>query len=220
MHKILLLLSLTSLAATAQVKITKNIKQAMGRIDTNTIRSHVAYLADDRLKGRLPGTEGFQMAVDYVTAQMKEIGITPGGDNGGYTQKLVIRRSLVTNSSALAVLKDAKGNRDSLVFARDYTPAPHPLIKSASAEGKLVFAGYGVDIPGGYSDYTGIDVKGKIVVLVNGAPEGLQSTLTAHFSNAGNKMNTAFEKGAVGVISVNLNARHSSPTAPAIQRSA
>jgi hypothetical protein len=187
-------------AAAQRVQITKNIQQAMGRIDTNTIRSHIAYLADDKLKGRLPGTEGYQMAVDYVTGQLKQIGVAPGGDNSGYTQKLVIRKSVLNNKSSVALLQDASGKVDTLSFIKDFLPVPHPLKEFASAGGGLVFAGYGVDIPGGYSDYAGIDVKGKIVVLIGGAPDGLLSTLTAHFSNAGNKMNTAFEKGATGAV--------------------
>ena len=204
-------------AAGQKVNISKNIQQAMDRIDTNTIRSHIAYLADDRLKGRLPGTEGYQVAVDYVVDQYKKIGVAPGGDAGGFTQKLILRKSIVNNASAVAVLKDAAGNIDSLVFGKDFTPAPHPMRATASAEGKLVFAGYGVEIPGTYSDYAGIDVKGKIVVLVNGAPDGLQSTLTAHFSNGGNKMNTAFAKGAAGVVLINLSARPSANTNPVLQ---
>lgn len=190
-----------------QVNISKKIQQSMNRIDTNTIRSHIAYLADDKLKGRLPGTEGYQMAVDYVVEQYKKMGVAPGGDNGGYTQKLVLRRSVLNNKSAVAVLKDKQGNIDSLQFAVDYTAAPHPMFTNAKAEAEMVFAGYGVEIPGQYSDYAGIDVKGKIVVLVAGAPDGLISTLTAHFSNAGNKMNTAFAKGAVGAVLINLAAR-------------
>jgi hypothetical protein len=182
------------------ITISKNIKKAMDRIDTNTIRSHIAYLADDKLKGRLPGTEGYQMGVDYVIDQYKKIGLAPGGDNGGFTQKLIIRKSIVDNSSAVAVLKDKFGNTDSLSFIKDFIPAPHPINKIAAAEGQLVFAGYGVEIPGGYSDYAGIDVKGKIVVLVAGAPDGLHSTVGAHFSNGGNKMTVAFEKGAICVI--------------------
>jgi hypothetical protein len=219
MKKLLLILcSFTALNTFAQeVKISKSIKQAMDRIDTNTIRSHIAYLADDKLKGRLPGTEGYQTAVDYVVDQFKQIGITPGGDNGGYTQKLIIRKSTVNNSSAVAVLKDKNGNIDSLTFLKDFTAGPHPLNESSSASGQLVFAGYGVDIPGGYSDYASIDVKGKIVVLVNGAPDGLISTLTAHFSNLGNKITTAFSKGAEGVIMVNLAGRPSNNPNPTFQ---
>ena len=197
----LIVVGFIALNVSAQnVTISKDIKKAMDRIDTNTIRSHIAYLADDKLKGRLPGTDGYQMAVDYVIDQYKKIGLTPGGDNGGFTQKLLIRKSVVDNSSAVAVLKDKFGNTDSLTFLKDFAPAPHPINKNAAAEGQLVFAGYGVEIPGGYSDYKGVDVKGKIVVLVAGAPDGLHSTVSAHFSNGGNKMTVAFEKGAIGVV--------------------
>ncbi|HEY0041762.1 MAG TPA: M28 family peptidase, partial [Flavisolibacter sp.] len=158
--------------------------------------------------------EGYQMAVDYVAGQLKQIGITPGGDNGAYTQKLVIRKSVLNNKSSVALLRDASGKVDTLSFGKDFIPVPHPLKELAAADGALMFAGYGVDIPGGYSDYKGIDVKGKIVVLVNGAPDGLPSTLTAHFSNAGNKMNTAFEKGAVGVVIIELSTRPSANPNP------
>ena len=136
----LIVCSFIALNSSAQnITISKDIKKAMDRIDTNTIRSHIAYLADDKLKGRLPGTEGYQMAVDYVTDQYKKIGLAPGGDNGGYTQKLIIRKSTVNNSSAVAVLKDNSGNVDSLTFLKDFTPAPHPLNENSSASGQLVF---------------------------------------------------------------------------------
>ena len=204
-------------ALAQDIKISKRIKLAMDRVDTNTIRAHIAYLADDKLKGRYPGTEGFQTAVDYVIDQYKKIGLQPAGDNNGFTQKLIIRKSVVNNASSVAILKDKNGNTDSLGFARDFVPVPHPLIENVSAEGQLVFAGYGVDIPGGYSDYNGIDVKGKIVVVINGAPPGLMSTLTAHFSNPGNKMNTAFAKGAIGVVTVNTTVRPGTNPNPIIQ---
>ena len=214
----LIVCSFIALNISAQnVTISKDIKKAMDRIDTNTIRAHIAYLADDKLKGRLPGTEGYQMAVDYVIDQYKKIGLAPGGDNGGYTQKVLIRKSIVENSSAVAVLRDKSGNTDSLMFLKDFAPAPHPLNQKTSADGQLAFAGYGVEIPGGYSDYAGIDVKGKIVVLVAGAPDGLHSTVTAHFSNGGNKMTVAFEKGAVGVIMYNPQNRPPANANPTLQ---
>ena len=214
----LIVCSLIALHISAQnITISKDIKKAMDRIDTNTIRSHIAYLADDKLKGRLPGTEGYQMAVDYVTDQYKKIGLIPGGDNSGFTQKVLIRKSIVDNSSVVAVLKDKYGNTDSLMFTKDFTPAPHPIKAKTAAAGQIIFAGYGVEIPGGYSDYAGIDVKGKIVVLVAGAPDGLHSTVTAHFSNNGNKLTVAYEKGAIGVIVYNSQFRPSPTTNPALQ---
>lgn len=189
----------------------------MNGIDTHIIRSNIAWLADDKLKGRLPGTEGYQMAVDYVVDQYRKIGLAPGGDYGTYLQNLIIRRSVLVNSSATALLTDNSGNVDTLEFLKDFTPVPHPLKESANAKGQLVFAGYGIEIPGGYSDYKNIDPKGKILVIVAGAPDGLHSTLTAHLSNSGNKVNTAYKKGAVGVMLINLNPRPGSNTNSAIQ---
>lgn len=196
-----LLCSLTALNSFAQdIKISKGIKQAMDRIDTNTIRSHIAFLADDKLKGRLPGTEGYQVAVDYVIDQYKKIGLVAGGDNGGFTQKLFIRKATLNNNSVIAVVKDKSGNIDTLTFGRTFTITPHPLKPSVSVEAPLVFAGYGIDIPGGYSDYNGINVKGKIVVITGGAPDEIRTMWAAYFPNPGKKMQIAFSKGAVGVI--------------------
>src|SRR5262245_65971277 len=102
MKKLLLIVcSFITLHLSAQdinVPVSRDIKKAMGRSDTNTIRSHIAYLADDKLKGRLPGTEGYQMAVDYVIDQYKKMAIAPGGDTGGYTQKVIIRKSILDRS--------------------------------------------------------------------------------------------------------------------------
>lgn len=200
-----LLLILISVQAFAQkVAIPSSVRRAMNQIDTLTIRKHIAYLADDKLKGRMPGTEGYQMAVDYVIEQFKSMGVQPGGDPGQYTQKLVLRKTIVDNSSAKAALKDKNGNVDSLIFAKDFLPVPHPMSSKASGEGTLAFVGYGVDMPGLYSDYEGVDVKGKVVVMVAGVPDGIPaSTLVSHFSSPGNKMNTAFSKGAIGAILVN-----------------
>lgn len=213
-----LFLALMSFQTMAQkVPVPGSVKRAMNQIDTVTIRNHIAYLADDKLKGRMPGTEGYQMAVDYVINQFKQIGIEPGGDPGQYTQKLVLRKSVVDNASAEAKLKDKSGNVHALVFSKDFQPVPHPKLSKASGEGPLVFVGFGVDIPGMYSDYEGVDVKGKVVVMVAGVPDGLPaSTLVSHFSSPGNKMNTAFAKGAIGGILVNPNLPFANPN-PTLQ---
>ncbi|MFZ9387998.1 MAG: M28 family peptidase [Chitinophagaceae bacterium] len=183
-----------------EARIPRAVKQAMDRVDSNRIRAHIAYLADDRLRGRKPGTEGYQMAVDYVIDQFRKMGVKPGGDQGAYTQKLIIRSSVLNNASVQGLLTDDKGNKDSLVFQNDIIPQPHPLKETTSGSGQLVFAGYGVDIPGGYSDYAGLDVRGKIVVVIPGVPEGLSSTIAAHFTGPGQKIMTAADQGATGLI--------------------
>jgi len=201
---LLVLIFVISFGSFAQkVSIPGSVKKAMNQIDTLTIRNHIAYLADDKLLGRKPGTEGYQLAVDYVVNEFKKMGVQPAGDPGQFTQKLILRNTKVNNSSARAFLSDSKGNVDSLSFGADFLPYAHPLMAKAVGTGKLVFVGYGVDAPEFYSDYDGVDVKGKVVVFLAGVPDGLPaSTLVSHFSSPGNKLNTAAEKGAIGAILV------------------
>ena len=180
--------------------ITPAMRKAMGAIDTSEYKAHIVYLADDALRGRAPGTEGYKMAVDYVTEEFRKMGVLPAGDNGGYTQKFNLRRSSIEAGSQKIIMGDNKGNTDS-VFRTDLIVSPHPLKTSIDIENApIVFAGYGVDIPGKHSDYQNIDVKGKIVVVLRTTPEGLLSTYGAHFANVGYKMALAKSKGAVGLI--------------------
>lgn len=193
-------------ASSQNIQLNKKTRQALGQVDSNAIKRDIAYLADDKLKGRLPGEPGYQLAVDYVVDQFKQTGLLPGGENGGYTQPLVLRKATVDNKSAIAVLKDKSGNVDSLVAGKDIFILPHTIQPSVKLTGDLVFAGYGLDIPGKYSDYTGLDVKGKIVVVLAGTPLniGLPTTLNAHFANFGSKMEIASSRGAAGVLFVQL----------------
>lgn len=193
---------LFSSAYSQSVKLDSKTKNALDRVDKEKIKSHITYLADDKLKGRKPGTEGYQMAVNYVTDQFTQMGMTPAGDNGTYLQKLILRRATVDAKISKAFLVDKLGNVDSLVTGKDIFIVPGVLQTEVQAEAPLVFVGYGIEVLGKYSDYDKIDVKGKIVVFLNGTPQGLDlpSTLMAHFANAASRMEIAAQKGAVGVI--------------------
>ena len=197
-----------SRASSQDIQLTKKTRHALEQVDSNAIKRDITYLADDKLKGRLPGAPGYQMAIDYVVSQFKKIGLSPAGENGGYTQKLILRKAAINYESTVVLLKDKSGNMDSLLAGKDIFIAPHALQQSVSAEAPLVFAGYGLDIPGKYSDYGSLDVKGKIVVVIGGTPSGLAlpSTLDAHFANIGSKVNIAVSKGAIGLLVVYLRA--------------
>jgi len=75
------------------VKLSKKIKAAMERVDTNNIKKHITYLADDILRGRKPGEPGYQMAVDYVVNEFDKIGLVPAGDAGKLQQKSILGRA-------------------------------------------------------------------------------------------------------------------------------
>jgi len=189
-------------ALSQDLKLDNKTKDALTKVDTARIKKDITYLADNKLKGRLPGKEGYKMAVDYVADQFKQIGLTPSGNNGTFLQKLILRKATINTNSSLAIIKDKNGNEDTLSFGKDITLFPNPLQEKTQAEAPLLFAGYGIEVPGKYSDYEGIDVKGKIVVVLTGAPKSLQlpSSIQAHFGNPGAKMRIAEAKGAIGII--------------------
>jgi hypothetical protein len=195
-------------ASSQDIQLAKKTRHALEQVDSNAIKRDIAYLADDKLEGRLPGKPGYQMAIDYVVDQFKKIGLSPAGENGGYTQKLILRKATINYQSTVVLLKDKSGNMDSLLPGENIFIAPHSLQQSVAVEAPLVFAGYGLDIPGKYSDYDGLDVKGKIVVVIGGTPSvlALPSTLDAHFANIGSKINIAASKGAIGLLMVYLRA--------------
>lgn len=207
MKKALFIIFAFSLCGTGwsqNVKLDSKTKRALDQVDKDKIKNHIAYLADDKLKGRKPGQEGYQMAVDYVVDQFTQMGMLPAGNDGTFLQKLILRTATVNNKASMAVLVDKTGNVDSLITGRDIIIAPGVFLKDVKLESPLVFVGYGIEIPGKYSDYENIDVKGKIVVFLNGSPQGLDlpSTMMAHFANAASKMEIATQKGAVGAIIV------------------
>src|SRR5579871_3946487 len=125
-------------------------------------------LSSDEFEGRLPGTRGEQLAVDYIVKQMTASGLEPGGPNGTWTQKVPLVGLTPQFSVPLTVKKGAetltfKVNDEFVPFSKQVTDA----ISLDSSE--LVFAGYGVQAPEfQWDDFKGVDVKGKtLIVLVN-----------------------------------------------------
>jgi Peptidase family M28 len=166
------------------------------------LRAHMAFLADDLLEGRGTGTRGYQLAANYVRAQFEEMGLKPAGGNGSYFQNVPFRRiELVQDKSSLTVTRN--GTSRTLTFAKDYVTGGDPLSADTTAEGRVVFVGFGVSAPEfGYDDYAGVDVRGKIVAALYGAPSKLPSAPGAHFSSTEKKLQMAADHGAIGFISI------------------
>ncbi|MGZ3756221.1 MAG: M28 family peptidase [Mucilaginibacter sp.] len=197
LYKPIFAFSLALMACSAfaqQIKVSPEVKQAMDKVSADQIKADITYLADDKLKGRAPGTEGYQMAVDYVVAQLKALGVKPAGENGTWLQTVRFKRAF--SSDAVMSLNGAD-----LTRGRDFTISPNPASAKVEASAQLVFAGYGASEPKlGYDDYAGLDVKGKIVVIVRGAPDKFSSSVSAHTMNAAAILKAASDHGAIGVL--------------------
>lgn len=187
-------------AAAQSLALDKPVEKSLKKVKPNDIKAHITYLADDRLLGRKPGTEGYQMAVDYVVEHYKKAGIEPGGENGTYLQLVRLRQSFPGKEASMT-LADSMGSEIQLTYNKDFSVYPHAEEPEVSLEAPLVFAGYGISAPDlGYDDYAGIDVTGKIVVVLRGAPASFPSTVSAYSRDMMTVLKTAAEKGAVGVI--------------------
>jgi Zn-dependent M28 family amino/carboxypeptidase len=176
--------------------------QPAGDASANSVRAHMTFLASDRLKGREAGSPEYDIAADYVAAQMKRLGLKPmGTGQQPYFQPVPLVASAARDPGVLT-LRDSSGRATPVVFGKDYVVSGNPLAANLDIDAPLVFVGFGMVAPG-RDDYRGLDVKGKIVVVLNGAPKYLQTEERAYYRNLKYKLTTAQAHGAVGLVSVN-----------------
>lgn len=180
----------------------KDVKQAVNDVSPAAIKAHMTFLSDNLLAGRRPGKPGFAIAARYMATQFASLGLEPGGDNQTFLQQVPLRSGVVTEAqSALRVSRN--GQEQPLTYATDFVLLPHMGQAQSQVTAPVVFVGYGVSAPElKYDDYTNLDVRGKIVMYIAGAPTGFPNNEKAYFSSALTKNTVAARKGAVGVITV------------------
>src|SRR5579859_1931062 len=188
-----------------------DFSQAASPEDTQSaadIHAHMAFLASDLLRGREAGSVDFDIAAAYVASQMEQLGLKPmGGDGKSYLQPVPLVSYRAADQGTLT-LKDSSGKAQMLVFGEDYLVRGSPLGAEIKLTAPLVFAGFGVVAPEhGRDDYAGVDVKGKIVVLVGGAPKSYQTEERAYYGNYRVKAATALAHGAIGIVTVETRTR-------------
>jgi Zn-dependent M28 family amino/carboxypeptidase len=160
----------TSTVLVARSPSTKPSGPVLAAIADRGIRADVKFLADDLLEGRAPSTRGGELASKYIATRFKVLGLKPGAPDGTYFQQVTIVESVVDATAGLTVT--SPGGSDRLKVSDDavlWTGAEEPDI---SVDADLVFVGYGINAPEQkWNDYAGIDVKGKVVlVMVNDPP--------------------------------------------------
>lgn len=173
--------------------------------DAAALQAHLEFLASDDLEGRDTGSRGHEIAAKYIATEFKSLGLEPAGDDGTYFQRIKFRRSFLEENSASFTLNT--GDEEiSLDYPKEFITGPSAYSEKDDVEAPLVFVGYGlVSEAFGINDYEGLDVEGKIVVMVSGRPEELPSEEGAHLNSSKTKF--AAERGAVGIINLHTPAR-------------
>jgi Zn-dependent M28 family amino/carboxypeptidase len=162
--------------------------------------AHVAFLASDEMRGRETGSPEHRKAAEYVAAKFKAAGLAPGAGKGYLQPVAFTSRRLLEDRSSLDLVKDGVATPVTLgaqaIFGMRLDPAP-------SVDAPLVFAGYGLQVPEvGIDDFSGLDVKGKVVVHLIGSPSNVPGALSAHYQSAGVRAETLRRLGAIGLISI------------------
>jgi Zn-dependent M28 family amino/carboxypeptidase len=162
--------------------------------------SHVSILADDKFEGRNTGSEGHRKAAEYVAGQFASYGLLPAGTDGFLQPVPFISRSIEEEHSSLSLIKDTGSEplvlgEDAIISLR-IDPAP-------TVEAELVFAGHGLSIPEvHYDDFAGLDVRGKLVVTLAGAPPSIPGPLAAHMQSTAERAAVLKSHGAIGVVNI------------------
>jgi hypothetical protein len=179
------------------------VEAALRMIRPSGIRAHMRFLSDALLEGRAPDSPGYEIAARYVAAQLESLSLRPGAD-GSWYQNVPFRKSVLDQpKSTLVLIRD--GKEQSLVDGQDYVLTANITNRELSLEAPIVFAGFGVTAPEEkYDDYTGIDVRGKIVAMFSGAPPRFSSTIRAYYADDMVKAENAKLRGAAGIFTLFL----------------
>ena len=165
----------------------------------------VKTLAAADMEGRASGTPGAARAARHIAAELQRAGLRPGGDEGTFEQGFTVPTGIrLGDGNALRVLAPTAR---ALAVGRDFVP----LTVSADGvlEADVVFAGYGITVPDiGWDDYAGLDVRGRVVLVVEGEPRRadpagpFRRPDAYHYVERSYKVINAREHGAAAVLLV------------------
>jgi len=173
--------------------------EILSLITQQNLQAHLDYLADDARSGRMTGTEGYEDAAAYVVRQFESLGLEPGGDEGWFQNVPMIGNKLDIESARVTLHQDSGDS--SLAWKEDFVMGADDVRDETNVTAEVVFAGFGVHAPDmGYSDYDGIDVRGKIVAVFGGAPATFPHNERAFYSSGRTKAEEMVRRGAVGQI--------------------
>jgi Peptidase family M28/PDZ domain/PA domain len=169
-------------------------------ITAGEIKDHIAYLASDELEGRMTGTPELYKAAEFLKKEFESYGLKPLF-NGSYFQEFPFMEKLELGDNELTII--ANGKEKKLELSKEFTPLG--FTDNQKVDGNIVFAGYGITAKDlNYDDYSGLDVKDKIVIVFRNHPD----MKTPHskfdqYSSLRYKTTTARDNGAKGIIFVN-----------------
>ena len=213
MHKIVSSLILSVLAGSLALAFPTHAQtRAKATVQEAPLRAHMAFLSSDALEGRGTGQRGGELTVTYLETQAAAVGLKPGnGKSFRQPVKIAGVRSLPEKSNVGIV---ANGKAVPLQFGADWVWGPGDGKADHTLDAEMVFVGYGIVAPEEkWDDFKGMDVKGKVIVMMVNDPAPTAAEAT-RFNGAGltyygrwtYKLEEAARQGAAGVLLIHTDA--------------
>ena len=138
--------------------------------DDARLRGMVEFLASDELEGRMTGSAGAEQAADYIAEHLRQIGLAPiGADDFFHEFEFTAGMTPIEAQTSLAI-----GDR---AFQAESNFRPLSFSADGVVEGEVVFAGYGLSVPGGlgegYDSFADVDLTDKIALVLRYIPEAV-----------------------------------------------
>lgn len=180
------------------------------------VRADIEYFASDELEGRGIETKGIELAAERILAEYEKFGLNPGMPDGSFRQSFPVTIGNVTIADTTRVeLTGPDGKKLTLRVKDQFQPIRRGA--NAEAKGELVFIGYGITSEeDNYDDYSGIDVEGKVVVLIRREPQNREGGAfrgqeTSSHAYIDRKLALVMQAKAAAVLFVNNYSGSASP---------
>jgi Zn-dependent M28 family amino/carboxypeptidase len=186
-------------------------------ISADRIKNDVLELSSDAFLGRGPGEAGEAKATAYLSESLKNAGLQPAGENGSWLQDVPLVRLDRQPGASLSL--SIAGTAVPLQLGHNATLALVNPGHTAIDNAPLVFAGFGIVDPAmGWDAYNGVDMAGKIAVVLTNDPDfeagtdlGFEGKRLVYSGRVGAKFAAAAKAGAVGVLVIHEDAGASYP---------
>ena len=173
-----------------------------GDIVADSLLTRIQVLASDEFEGRAPGSVGEARTVSYLTDQFQQIGLAPGNPNGTFVQAVPLVGITPQESAGLEILRD--NEKLMLMPGTDYVAYTKRVVEEVDLNGELVFVGYGAVAPEyAWDDFKGVDVKGKVLLMLVNDPPGPEifgGRAMTYYGRWTYKFEIAAARGAAGAL--------------------
>jgi hypothetical protein len=194
-------------------------QQPVELIRANHLKADIFFLAADEMAGRKTASNEARIAANYAASEFLRLGLKPLGDNDTYFQTYDLVKA-VQDDAAISLTAQFTGIEKTYQINHDFDP-DFSSNTSTIATAPVVFLGYGIGAPEyGYNDLSGIDLKGKIALILSHEPQefdehskfkGKWNTLHAYGDS---KFEVLRKAGAAGVLVIRESNPHRPPDKP------